>query len=68
MDELTLLRKIADAAFTVRDRQQTYFRTRDPEVLHRSKTAEQHLDELITQYREGIAVQQIDIFSSPRPP
>ena len=66
MDELTLLRQIAAAAFTVRDRQRAYFRTRDPLFLQLSKSAEQHLDSLLTQ-REG-ADKQDDLFADPAQP
>lgn len=70
MDDLTLLRQIADAAFTVRDRQRTYFRTRDRNVLARSKDAERHLDQLIAQRQEQRS--QGDMFSDltnrPQPP
>lgn len=66
MDEITLLRQIADAAFTARDRQRTYFRTRDRHILQMSKDAEQHLDKLITQHREMKL--QPDLFADPAQP
>lgn len=71
MDELTLLRHIADAAFTVRDRQRQYFATRNPAILHLAKSAEQHLDNLLDQRRTNQVVTTEDLFgdfSPPRPP
>lgn len=65
MNELTLLRQLADAAFTVRDRQRTYFHTRDRKILILSKEAEKHLDALIAQHRETRL--QPDIFDNVDP-
>lgn len=53
MNEITLLRQIATAAATVRDRQRTYFKTRAREVLIRSKDAEKQLDALLRQHHIG---------------
>lgn len=53
MDELTLLRHIAGAAQTVRERQREYFRTRDSRILYLSKSAESHLDGMLKQYKDG---------------
>lgn len=69
MDELTLLRNIAQAANTTRDRQKNYFRTRSREILILSKSAEVHLDKLLDQYaNRDRTPQPADLFDEAQPP